>query len=511
MAGLKNVEAFLEAEEPTFKAAAAAALSSHPHQHHPHPHHHPTSTLPPLNIPKGPLGLTPLSPPPAPAPPSHHLTADAMSHMMTSNGKTHERHGHGSVQVWVETHPGPASPTLSNMQDATAHQDATSPAYSLQSNVHQTGAWDANKGAFDRGEGNDAALKQQRHIEKLQALMKEWGFKDLATAEAYYRRQKRQTKVQMQSKMEAKLKDPNARLKRLQDQVATQQPSHHMRGGGGEDDKSSLQSLPHSSQTLLAVKQGTVQGPPSRQNSLPQGPHHHHPSSSGHGAMTSSNTNRPPLPLSLASPSTGRQGQGGSVYGSQLHPTLHNQRQVSSAESLTPPTQPIASSFGRSPSFEASPSGGAGGGINVRSSSLFPPLQPSPNRSTGQPSSSNAAFGPSSSSLTRTSAGPMLGGGGAGSGHRGLTGHKGFSRGDDDRSDSGSLRSAVSEGPSVGLATTSAMQQHRLMGGLSHASPTKGKILLPSMGGGSNSVEGPSAPSVNRWMASPDPQNGHQK
>jgi hypothetical protein len=80
---------------------------------------------------------------------------------------------------------------------------------------------------------------------------------------------------------------------------------------------------------------------------------------------------------------------------------------------------------------------------------------------------------------------------------------KGPSGRDDDHSETNSMRSAVSEGPA--LATTSAMQQHKLMAGFTHASPTKGKILLPSMTASGGEGGQLSAPSVNRWMmASPD-------
>lgn len=46
---------------------------------------------------------------------------------------------------------------------------------------------------------------QRRHLEKLHKLMAEWGFKDLATAEAYYRRTLRQKQGETRKKLEVGL------------------------------------------------------------------------------------------------------------------------------------------------------------------------------------------------------------------------------------------------------------------------------------------------------------------
>ncbi len=46
--------------------------------------------------------------------------------------------------------------------------------------------------------------------------MAEWGFADMATAEAYWRRQQRQMHGANRKKLEAKFKDPAARLRKLQ-------------------------------------------------------------------------------------------------------------------------------------------------------------------------------------------------------------------------------------------------------------------------------------------------------
>jgi hypothetical protein len=53
----------------------------------------------------------------------------------------------------------------------------------------------------------------------MEKLMGEWGFKDLATAEAYWRRQQRQTQGNTRRRLEARFRDPAVRLKKLQDQV----------------------------------------------------------------------------------------------------------------------------------------------------------------------------------------------------------------------------------------------------------------------------------------------------
>jgi hypothetical protein len=49
--------------------------------------------------------------------------------------------------------------------------------------------------------------------------MAEWGFKDAATAEAYWRRQQRVTQGAARQKMEARFRDPELRLKKLQEKV----------------------------------------------------------------------------------------------------------------------------------------------------------------------------------------------------------------------------------------------------------------------------------------------------
>ncbi|GFR43183.1 hypothetical protein Agub_g4233 [Astrephomene gubernaculifera] len=65
--------------------------------------------------------------------------------------------------------------------------------------------------------------RQQRHLERLRALMAEWGFKDLATAEAYYRRTLRAKQGQTRKKLEDKYRNPALRLQKLQQQVEARQ------------------------------------------------------------------------------------------------------------------------------------------------------------------------------------------------------------------------------------------------------------------------------------------------
>ena len=66
-----------------------------------------------------------------------------------------------------------------------------------------------------------AASKAARLEAKLRALMAEWGFSDLATARAYHRRQQRALAGQQRAAAEARLKDPHARLRRLQQRVSS--------------------------------------------------------------------------------------------------------------------------------------------------------------------------------------------------------------------------------------------------------------------------------------------------
>lgn len=87
--------------------------------------------------------------------------------------------------------------------------------------------------------------------------MAEWGFQDIATAEAYWRRQQRQTQGDKRRKMEAKFKDPTQRLKKLQEAVEARPKLRP------ED----LQQRPaHGPEVQL--RQGALQGPPSRESGL---------------------------------------------------------------------------------------------------------------------------------------------------------------------------------------------------------------------------------------------------
>eukprot|EP00798_Chlamydomonas_sp_ICE-L_P010363 gene10363-8302_t len=62
-------------------------------------------------------------------------------------------------------------------------------------------------------------VRHQRHLEKMDKLMKEWGFKDIATAELYNKRQQKQKQGSNRQKMQARFRNPDARLKKLQDVV----------------------------------------------------------------------------------------------------------------------------------------------------------------------------------------------------------------------------------------------------------------------------------------------------
>ncbi|GMH42643.1 hypothetical protein BSKO_10562 [Bryopsis sp. KO-2023] len=73
---------------------------------------------------------------------------------------------------------------------------------------------DAESRTKERMEARD-----QRKREKLETLMKEWGFKDMGTAEAYYKAQQKQKKQKQRKKRDQRLKDPQVRLQRLQEKV----------------------------------------------------------------------------------------------------------------------------------------------------------------------------------------------------------------------------------------------------------------------------------------------------
>ncbi|MEW5308003.1 MAG: hypothetical protein WDW36_010367 [Sanguina aurantia] len=65
------------------------------------------------------------------------------------------------------------------------------------------------------------AYRNQRYSDKLHALMTEWGFTDIATAEAYHKRQQRQRAGSNAQRIEAKNRDPAVRLRNLQEAVGS--------------------------------------------------------------------------------------------------------------------------------------------------------------------------------------------------------------------------------------------------------------------------------------------------
>lgn len=67
----------------------------------------------------------------------------------------------------------------------------------------------------------NSSPRNQRYSDKLHALMKEWGFTDIATAEAYYKRQQRQKAGSNAKRIEAKNRDPAVRLRNLQEAVGS--------------------------------------------------------------------------------------------------------------------------------------------------------------------------------------------------------------------------------------------------------------------------------------------------
>lgn len=83
--------------------------------------------------------------------------------------------------------------------------------------------------------------------------MAEWGFQDMATAEAYLRRQQRVTRGNARRQLEAKFRNPDARLKKLKEVVVQRAPLRP------ED---VMRQRPHGQE--VALNQGALQGPPSR-------------------------------------------------------------------------------------------------------------------------------------------------------------------------------------------------------------------------------------------------------
>ncbi len=75
--------------------------------------------------------------------------------------------------------------------------------------------------SVDDAGGRSQQARAARLELKLRALMQEWGFTDLATAKAYYKRQQRVLQAQHRHAAEARMRDPQARLRRLQRQVGS--------------------------------------------------------------------------------------------------------------------------------------------------------------------------------------------------------------------------------------------------------------------------------------------------
>jgi hypothetical protein len=170
------------------------------------------------------------------------------------------------VQAWVEAAESapPLSPTASALggpggyaasaagSHVAASVAALSPTATSPGAQSQFGAASQQQATLAQAQAK--AAQQQRYREKLEALMKEWNFKDLATAEAYYRRTQRAQQGQARDKRDEKFKDPDARLRRLRNQVDqrvllrpedVQRPTFH----GPE----------------MALHKGSLRGPPSRQ------------------------------------------------------------------------------------------------------------------------------------------------------------------------------------------------------------------------------------------------------
>ncbi|KAG1657513.1 hypothetical protein FOA52_003750 [Chlamydomonas sp. UWO 241] len=290
MAGLAGVGEFLAAEEPAFMADAAHALAAQPRAAQAaqpqqqqqqqqqaeasgqaraadagvqtassaaarsHSDHRPPS----LHVPS-PSGAAA-----AHAAPQHGHDAGQ------SGGDDGQPH-HTNVQAWVEAHPGgpgaaPPSPALSAATSPAPWGGGPSSTVGDSASVvgvspymHQAGQPDSPSTSYAASAADAdaaAAARAVRYRAKLEALMAEWGFADLSTAEAYYRRQQRQKAGATRDKRDAKMRDPGARLRRLQDTVDQREKLRP------EDVQRSTRTGPE-----VALRRGSLSGPAPRPGS----------------------------------------------------------------------------------------------------------------------------------------------------------------------------------------------------------------------------------------------------
>jgi len=135
----------------------------------------------------------------------------------TDNPAVHGSDGTAVARGAVDAAGSSSSTSLQRREQASRPQEGASSSSSSNSSSSEEDDDQASPTCCD---GSPQAKAAARLDAKLQNLMAEWGFADLATAKAYYKRQQRVLQAQHRHAVEAKLRDPQARLRRLQQQVS---------------------------------------------------------------------------------------------------------------------------------------------------------------------------------------------------------------------------------------------------------------------------------------------------
>ncbi|GAX78907.1 hypothetical protein CEUSTIGMA_g6346.t1, partial [Chlamydomonas eustigma] len=386
-----------------------------------------------------------------------------------------------TVQAWVEAHPGPASPSTTV---ASQGGHGTGRQWDSSSQVPGSVAEEPSQ-MMSPTEGSTFVNKQQRYRAKLEALMVEWGFKDLATAELYYRRQRRQNLNKEKREAEARLRDPGLRFRKLQEVI------EHRPQLRPEDVQRHAVKGP-----AVELHTGALQGPPSRGTGEKQ---QHGAGAAGIGNSGTEEVRRSQQLLQhpngtkhrVIAPSSQSPGGGGGGHKPGAGKLQQVGRQVASADAALPvATSPLFLSGGQMQVNQAASVLGSG------------PAGPARSHSIGH-ANWNAAHSPRDTvagTAAPAARQPSL---------PPLPSQQRYSASVDNDSDAASIYSAaVSEGQmrrrplltwqaSIGKGVASG----RMMGKVvqvpvgASSGTSIGRLVLPAM---------PGAPSVNRWVLSSD-------
>ncbi|KAK9817721.1 hypothetical protein WJX72_001227 [[Myrmecia] bisecta] len=118
--------------------------------------------------------------------------------------------------------------------------------------------------------------RDRRYREMIEKLMGEWGFKDWATAEAYYKARQRQLRQQSNSKQRLRMQDPQVRLAKFKQQVELRpepapseaahargaRPSQPWRSTSLQEDPASPQTSPPLGSKALHLQRSMSDGGP---------------------------------------------------------------------------------------------------------------------------------------------------------------------------------------------------------------------------------------------------------